>query len=68
MRLGVVFPQTEIGSDPAIIKDYAQTAEALGYSHILVYDHVIGANLASRPGWQPPYSCLLYTSPSPRDS
>ena len=58
MRLGVVFPQTEIGSDPAIIKDYAQTAEALGYSHILVYDHVIGANLASRPGWQPPYSYL----------
>ncbi|HXT54369.1 MAG TPA: LLM class flavin-dependent oxidoreductase, partial [Candidatus Eisenbacteria bacterium] len=58
MRLGVVFPQTEIGSDPAIIKDYAQTAEALGYSHILVYDHVIGANLASRPGWQPPYSHL----------
>jgi len=58
MRLGVVFPQTEIGSDPAVIKDYAQTAEALGYSHILVYDHVIGANLASRPGWQPPYSHL----------
>ncbi len=58
MRLGVVFPQTEIGSDPAVIKDYAQTAEALGYSHILVYDHVIGANLASRPGWQPPYNYL----------
>jgi len=58
MRLGVVFPQTEIGSDPVVIKDYAQTAEALGYTHILAYDHVIGANLASRPGWQPPYSHL----------
>lgn len=58
MRLGIVFPQTEIGSDPVVIKDYAQTAEALGYTHILAYDHVIGANLASRPGWQPPYSHL----------
>ena len=58
MRVGVVFPQTEIGSDPAVIKDYAQTAEELGYHHILAYDHVIGANPASRPGWQPPYSHL----------
>ncbi len=58
MRIGVVFPQTEIGSDPFVIKDYAQAAEGLGYTHILAYDHVIGANLVSRPGWQPPYSHL----------
>src|SRR5581483_8669026 len=58
MRIGVVFPQTEIGSDAAVIKDYAQLAEELGFSHILVYDHVLGANLASRPGWKPPYSYL----------
>ena len=58
MRVGVVFPQTEIGSDPAVIKDYAQAAEELGYHHILAYDHVIGANPASRPGWHPPYSHL----------
>ncbi len=56
MRFGVVFPQTEIGTDPSIIRDYAQTAEELGYTHILAYDHVLGANLASRPGWTPPYS------------
>ena len=56
MRIGVVFPQTEIGSDPSAIKDYAQTAEALGFRHILAYDHVIGANPASRPGWRAPYA------------
>jgi len=28
----------------------------LGYQHILAYDHVIGANPASRPGWRPPYT------------
>ncbi len=58
MRIGVVFPQTEIGSDPYFIKDYGQTAEELGFSHILAYDHVIGANPASRPNWKPPYSHL----------
>jgi probable F420-dependent oxidoreductase len=58
MRIGVVFPQTEIGADPSYIKDFGQTAEDLGFSHILAYDHVIGANLASRPDWKPPYSHL----------
>jgi probable F420-dependent oxidoreductase len=58
MKLGVVFPQTEIGSDPLVIKDYAQAAEELGYQHILAYDHVIGANPASRPNWRAPYSHL----------
>jgi probable F420-dependent oxidoreductase len=58
MQIGLVFPQTEIGADPVVIRDFAQTAENLGYHHILAYDHVIGANLASRPGWRPPYSHL----------
>jgi probable F420-dependent oxidoreductase len=56
MRLGVIFPQTEIGADPLVIKDFAQAAEGLGYQHILAYDHVIGANPASRAGWRPPYT------------
>lgn len=58
MRVGVVFPQTEIGADPSYIKDYGQAAEELGFSHILAYDHVIGANPASRPNWRAPYSHL----------
>jgi probable F420-dependent oxidoreductase len=58
MKVGVVFPQTEIGAKPAGVKDYAQAAEELGFSHILAYDHVIGANTASRPGWKPPYTHL----------
>ena len=58
MRIGVVFPQTEIGADPFYIKDYGQAAEELGFAHILAYDHVVGANPASRPNWRAPYSCL----------
>ena len=55
MRLGVIFPQTEIGADPIAVRDYAQAAESLGYHHLLVYDHVLGANAASRPGWRGAY-------------
>jgi probable F420-dependent oxidoreductase len=43
MKLGAVFPTTEIGTDPVAIRDFAQTAEELGYSHIVCYDHVLGA-------------------------
>ena len=56
MRIGVVFPQTEIGEDPIAIRDYAQAAEELGYRHLLIYDHVLGASTASRPDWRGPYT------------
>ena len=56
MRIGVVFPQTEIGSDPSVVRDYAQAAEGLGYSHLLVYDHVLGASTRNRPDWTGPYT------------
>ena len=56
MKIGLVFPQTEYGSDPAAIKDYAQQAEALGFNHILAYDHVLGANPERPGGWDGPYT------------
>jgi probable F420-dependent oxidoreductase len=56
MKIGLVFPQTEFGSDPGTIRAYAQTAEALGYNHILAYDHVLGANPDRPGGWQGPYT------------
>ena len=56
MKIGVVFPQTEIGADPVVVAEFATTAESLGYDHLLAYDHVLGANTASRPDWQGPYT------------
>lgn len=44
MKVGVTFPQTEIGDDPGAIRAYAQAVEGLGLSHILAYDHVLGAD------------------------
>jgi len=56
MKIGVVFPQTEFSNDPSAIRDYAQTAEALGFAHILAYDHILGANPQRPGGWQGPYT------------
>src|SRR5258708_38458931 len=56
MRIGVVFPQTELGGDPAVVRAYAQGVEGLGFTHILAYDHVVGADPAVHQGWQGPYN------------
>ena len=58
MQLGAIFPQTEIGADPAGVKDFAQAAEALGYEHLLVFDHVLGADASRRAEWNRPYSSV----------
>ena len=56
MNIGVVFPQVEMGQDPAAIRDYAQAVEAMGYTHSLVFDHVLGANPERPGGWKGPYT------------
>jgi probable F420-dependent oxidoreductase len=57
MDLGAVFPTTRIGNDPAVIRDFAQTAEGLGYRRLLAYDHVLGAVHADRdPPLAGPYT------------
>ena len=56
MKIGVVFPQTEIGEDPAAIRDYAQAVEALDYTHILAFDSVVGANPDRPGGWDSQYT------------
>jgi probable F420-dependent oxidoreductase len=56
VKSGVVFPQTEIGTDPDDIARFARQAEALRYDHLIAYDHVLGASTASRPDWRGPYT------------
>jgi len=55
MQIGVVFPQTEIGADRGAVREYALRAEALGFSHLLAYDHVLGADPDVHTPWQGPY-------------
>jgi probable F420-dependent oxidoreductase len=55
VNIGVVFPQTEIGADRGAIRSYAQRVEELGFSHVLAYDHVLGADPAVHAPWTGPY-------------
>ncbi|HET9690390.1 MAG TPA: LLM class F420-dependent oxidoreductase [Acidimicrobiales bacterium] len=55
MRIGVVYPQTELAADTGAVRAYASAVEALGYSHVLAYDHVLGADPTVHEGWRGPY-------------
>jgi probable F420-dependent oxidoreductase len=55
MRIGVVFPQSELGGDVASVRSYGQGVEELGYTHLLVYDHVVGADPEVHRDWPGPY-------------
>ena len=65
MKLGVALPIVDIGGEPAALREFAQAAEEIGYHGIAAPDHVLGANVASRPGWTQPRarSTDLYHDP-----
>jgi probable F420-dependent oxidoreductase len=56
VRVGVVFPQTEIGADVAGVRAYIQAVHELGYKHLLAYDHVVGADPSHHSPWTGPYT------------
>jgi len=49
MRIGVVFPQTELGGDAGAVRAYGQRVEELGFTHVL------GADPEVHTGWSGPY-------------
>ncbi|HEY1690319.1 MAG TPA: LLM class F420-dependent oxidoreductase [Solirubrobacteraceae bacterium] len=55
LRIGVIFPQTELGGDRGAVRAYAEAVTELGYDHILAFDHVLGADPDVYRGWQVPY-------------
>ncbi len=56
MRLGAVFPQAEFTRvDGDELVAFTQRLEGAGYDHLLVFDHVLGADSSVRPGWDGPY-------------
>jgi probable F420-dependent oxidoreductase len=55
VRIGVVFPQTEIGDDASAVRAYGERVAELGFTHVLAYDHVVGADPDVHRGWNGPY-------------
>lgn len=57
MRLGALLPQHEGMRDPIATRDFAQAVEGMGYDHLIVFDHVVGADPEDRPpGWRTFYN------------
>lgn len=56
MKFGAIFPQLDIGTDVNAIREYIREVETMGYDHILLYDHVLGANPEREGGWSGPYT------------
>jgi probable F420-dependent oxidoreductase len=44
VKVGVIFSQADSGTDPGAMRDWARTAEAAGFDHLMAYDHVLGAS------------------------
>ncbi len=55
MRLHAIFPQTELGTDPAVVARFIRDVEAMGFDGLVAYDHVLGAE-PDRPNWSGPYT------------
>ena len=55
MKVGVIFPQTEVGASVDGVRAFADAIDELGYSHVLVYDHVLGADTSVHAEWRGPY-------------
>lgn len=56
MKIGVVYPQIELSGDPEAVRQIGQATEALGYDHLLAYDHVVGATHDRKPELWGPYT------------
>ncbi|HZT96727.1 MAG TPA: LLM class F420-dependent oxidoreductase [Chloroflexota bacterium] len=56
MRLGVIFPQLEIGARSEGVRRFVETVEDTGYDHLGIYDHVVGADISGRSNWPGPYT------------
>jgi probable F420-dependent oxidoreductase len=56
MKIGVIYPQTELGGDPAAVRRIGLVTEELGFDHLLTYDHVLGATHDREPKLSGPYT------------
>ncbi len=51
MQIGTLIPQNDVSGSPQAMKEFALAAEEAGYDYLEAADHVLGVNVASRPGW-----------------
>lgn len=55
-RLGVIFPQKNFFGTVPELAAFTRGVEDAGFDHIIAYDHVLGADASTRPGWSGSYN------------
>lgn len=63
VRLGVLLRLSRLGVDPAPIADFVREVEAAGFDYVESTEHVLGANPASRPGWDGLTNAVAFHDP-----
>jgi probable F420-dependent oxidoreductase len=53
VRFGTTYPTLDLGTDPAVLRDWAVGVESIGFDELFIPEHVVGINVASHPGWNP---------------
>ncbi len=56
MKIGIIYPQNELQGDPEAVRRIGLVTEELGFDHLLVYDHVLGATHDREPKLSGPYT------------
>lgn len=56
MKIGIIYPQTELQGDPEAVARIGLATEEEGFDHLLVYDHVLGAHPDRQPPLGGPYT------------
>lgn len=56
MKIGMIYPQTELQGDPEAVRRIGLAVEAAGFDHLLAYDHVLGAHHDREPKPNGPYT------------
>ena len=56
MELAATYTTNELGSDPTVLRDFAQAAEGAGFARLTMGEHVLGADPDRPGGWTGPYT------------
>jgi probable F420-dependent oxidoreductase len=53
MKYATTYPTMDLGTDPIVLRDWAQGLESIGYDELYIPEHVVGVDVSKRPEWRP---------------
>src|SRR5579859_7203306 len=53
LKFGATYPTLDLGTDPAVLRDWAAGMESIDFDEIFIPEHVVGINAGLRPDWEP---------------